>query len=91
MFINTRKGGQLVESACRSEGEGQHEEDRQEGEQKEDEQAAQHEGHPLPGVVLLDLEDSEHDEEQMQAAWSLPTGAGLNKQKNQTTVKILKL
>jgi hypothetical protein len=45
------------------------------------------EGHPLPGVVLLDLEDSEHDEEQMQAAWPLPTGAGLdskNSMVNQT-------
>ena len=33
--------------------------------------------HPLPGIILRDLEDPEHDEEQMKAAWSLPTGAGL--------------
>jgi hypothetical protein len=50
-------------------------------------------GHSLPGVVLLDLEDSEHDEEQMQTAWSLPTGAGL-KSKNSffdQTKKLFKL
>ncbi len=69
--------------------EGQHEEKRQEVKQEEDEQAGQYEGHPLPGVVLLDLEDSEHDEEQMQAAWSLPTGAGLNSKNS--FLKLLKL